>query len=190
MKRISASHLLRLVLAVLVSTMLLTACGTVKKFRQSKTFASTSDSTGSTLIQTSETKIFGDSLKGTSYVPDAPAKIDTANKEQVAQANRGDSVEAESKGIKIKIKTKPVYNQAGNKIGQRLEFEAVAKPTSMINQSSSHQMATTSKSSKAIINNNTKEKTINYIWITWLLVLIALIGFVLFRGWLRKLISK
>lgn len=100
-----------------------------------------------------ETITYGDSLKGTGFIP----------------ADGSAGITAESKGIKLQMKLKPKYGDDGKLQGYNTEYQGTAKPVKTEKKSVQQQIATkaqhsTRKQEKVADQQTTKQGS----WTAWL----------------------
>ncbi len=140
---------------------------TIKKEIKMHAITST-DSSSFTQAET-ETKVFGDTLRGNSFMS---ADIDSAE------------ISVQSGGIDLNIKVKPKKNLDGLKVGHDITFNAIAKPKSITNTRQAQQtdVRTTSNKSEqtALVETKTKSGKLGW-WVLWLVLLLVVIAFVLFK---------
>lgn len=191
MKRFNNIHpfnacLLLAFLIVAVCTFL-TGCGSIKKTEKTATQVHKTLNVDSvvTTQKATETKFYGDTLTGKSHI--STAETDTSGND------KPDSTEAESAGLKIKIKVTPKRNSAGHVTGSTIEYSAVAKPVAQTNSTEVGKLAFT----KSAVNDSvaTKDETTNkqvgfsIPWWLWLIpVALAVLAAILFYNRLKKLI--
>ena len=125
-----------------------------------------------------QTVHYGDKLKSTGFVP--------VN----SDSSKPTSVQAESKGVKVNAKLTPVFDATGKKIGDRLDLEAEAKPVAHSNFNSKNSADSTAGNSKFLNQKASREGSLNtsFDWCLPLVIILLLLGLILFRSWLFKIL--
>jgi hypothetical protein len=143
----------------------------------------TSDSVSKT-DKVTDTKFYGDTLKGKTFAPHDSTKADTA----------GTTIDQESAGIIFHATVKPKYNKQGAFTGNQVDYTAIAKPVAKTDTHETQQ-AQVNKNTKTDTkaNTQTKETTkVGFImpWYGWpVIILLAIVAAYLFIKRIKKIIK-
>lgn len=134
---------------------LMASCGSIKRTEKSnlQVKQETTLKVDSETVKVTETKMFGDTLKGNTFLPIVYTKADSTG---------ADSTTVESGGIKLKIKITPKKSASGGVIGNLIDFSAIAKPISTTltkEDTQANVNATTKTQVKLKTTSETKEKS-------------------------------
>lgn len=177
--------------AILAVLFLLASCGSMKKTERSvvKVKSTTQTNVDSSKTVDTETKVFGDTLTGTGFIPaNDLQKTDSAILATPFIAGSDTSVFAintESKGIKLRITSKPVKDNKGHVIGNEIDYSAIAKPTATTDTHEvQHTNVRTTKrvDSTQTVHSRTTTKTGFSLppWVYWAAGLILLLLFIIY----------
>jgi FtsZ-interacting cell division protein ZipA len=185
---------LQIVTLVALIALVITGCGTTKTVEHSmlKSNEVTTIQADSAYTKTTQILTFGDTLKGSSFIPGDSKGSDTT---------QTDSIETESAGIKLKIKVTTTKNKAGALLGNKIDYSAIAKPTAKQTTNEAHQASVSTQQKKTVkataaVVTDTKTGFAVPSWVWWLVIIItALFGVLIYFtyknsiiAWIKKLL--